>query len=327
MQNLQSGLAAQEQPAILSRQYRISFITNAIVIFIALLGLIGMAFNIPKLYFWRLGETAMPYQSAILLILLSIGYGSQIIPICLQKPFSRWIGILCFGSVFLFALSEIVAFIMSGQQLTLKEFLEPSNPFKGHISFYAALGFVLASASSFFIFTIRTEKYWNYWLIQVWGILLINLTAFGFAENLAALPIARFFTSVPASVGLFCYGIALLFYPGGRLHLVTPFFSTSLLTRFYAYLLWAVWLALLIWQASWANAYLGVVHLLTARAHTMVVFDELLEVVLFSFILGLGLHILGTLDQNTRLMQAYQQSEQRLEESFDRYAMLAATNP
>ena len=307
----------------LSPQRRISAIANAIVFLVGFSGLLGIAFGLPRLYFWGLGQTAMTNDAAISLVILSIGYAFQSIPRFSQKRFSKGISILCFGIVLIYALSEIFTFIVSGNEVTLKELTEPISPFKG-LSFYAALGLAFASSSSFLICVACTKRQWGNWTIQILGILLVSLTAFGFAENIAATPIAKFFTSIPTSVALFCYGIALLFYPVSRLHLIAPFFSTKL-TRFYTFLVCATWLIVSIWQAYWVNSYLGIYHLSVAKPNTAIVFHELLDVLLLSIILGIGLHILGTLDQNTRLMKAYRESERKLEEAFNSYALLAAT--
>lgn len=306
------------------QKHYIAWVSVGAVLLIGILGILGIILDIPRLYDWDLRGMAMNYQAALALAGLAIGHGIQQAALYFQKVSLKILASVFFLIVLIFGLTEISAFILADPTSTLQEFLAPHSPLDGHISFYAALGIFISALASLFLFIGDYDRSWASWIVQLSGILLLSLASFGFAENLGSSPTFRFLVSIPSSLGLFFYGVALLFFPLVNFHLRLPFYTSGSI-RIYTVSLCLIWLVIVFWQAVWANAYLGTYNFTDDNVHSLVVIDELFEVLLSAIILGLGLHILSSMEQLNLIKNELLASNSKLENALDSIGMLSST--
>src|SRR5690606_7022542 len=112
-----------------------------------------------------------------------------------------------YSAVLIFGLFKIVIFLAAGNVITMEEFLRPSSPGQGNLSFQTALGITIASAAALSLWLIDAKCSWASWTTQLLIVILISMAAFGFAENMGPLTYFRHLISIPASVGWFFFGM------------------------------------------------------------------------------------------------------------------------
>lgn len=309
-----------------SPTYKVAITAVTLSFLVAYVGLLGILLDIPVLYNWDLRGITFGSKTITCLLLLSIGYLVSLFSPSTSSPHRglRYFAMACYGMAFLIGFKEVVSYMVADKSLTLEEFLVPYSPVQGHMSLYSALGVQLAAFSSVVSLFMAKERPWTHWAMQIGGVLLINLALFGFIENIGKTPLFHLFISIPASIGLLCYGVALLFYPVHTLHLAYAFFSNPQ-TRWYTFLFCCAWLGLVAWQSILGILYLNPYDLTVKTVSTILVLDDLIEILISSAILGLGLHILGTMSKTVALTKAVEESSQKLQSAFDSFAILAAT--
>jgi signal transduction histidine kinase len=302
---------------VLKRQLHITVIANLVVFIIGLAGFAGIILDRPTLYDWDQNGLAMNIQSILALLILSVGYFFHTLPKPRENGFYHAIATACYTGVLIIGLTESINFLIVGQHVSIEAFLVMDEPLQGRITFYASLGYLMASSGALVYLYLSDRSQWVPRFVQLISIVLITMAAYGIAQSLAFIPILRFFIPLSSSVGLFLFGLVLLFYPHPDSLLTRPFFSTPL-NRVYALGIILIWLGSILWLSVIANTYLPDLNLQADVAADIVVFSELVEIILAAAFLGLSLLILGTLDRSAMLTH-------RLQESFDSNAMLAAT--
>jgi signal transduction histidine kinase len=137
-------------------------------------------------------------------------------------------------------------------------------------------------------------------------------------HNFSSLQLFQHFISLPSSIELILFGLALTMSRAHYSYLLKPFYSLSPWILLYTGIVCLSWLLFVMWQAFGWVTQLTSPEMSIAMARGPFLFIEIFEAVFCAFVLGIGLNILGVLDENARLYH-------KLQESFQNYALLAAT--
>lgn len=309
----------------LTLQYNVSRVANTLILLASIVGLVGITLHVPVLYYWHLHGIPFHLVPALALVVISAGYLLLLSPEWLRKKkLIMPLALLCFLiPILTVGIIDMRALAFGDGHANVDVFLGTmsSTSIKRSIPLYADIGVLLGSITSFIYFSVLyVRERCSPLFLQIPGIVLTSLAAFGFLENIADVPIYQYLISMPASFCLFMFGIAMTFFPTSEPMLVHPFASASRRTRFYTLILCLGWSGAVLWQTLGLSGFfmegVGTDSLHTIRH--MVIIDDLFEVIFSSFLLILGLHIVTKLEITTELAA-------KLHKAFNNYALLAAT--
>lgn len=282
----------------------LTFVCMGIVFFIGLLIALGQMLNMPLLSQWSNSSPIAPLLSSIALLLLTIGYYSRQMTDTLLKT-NRYLPLLCAIGLF------IIAFSQSGFSRPDSLIFRWEN---SNIAFYQPLILILSGLINLTTVFTRQNSTGSLWIVQAGGLLILNISVISLTHYVFALQPFSVLLSLPESVAFTAYSLALLF---SNIE-ISPFFSQSARTQAHTAGFFLLWLSLILWSAYVWHHYLQVLPLPPQTLLSLDTITDWAEAVFLTLLLGLGIHLINSSDRHTLLAQ-------RLKDSFNRYATLAAT--
>lgn len=302
-----------EQHSVSCQQLVISGLGSTVVFMISISGLMGIMFQIPWLYNWGVERAAMSVGVMYSFIMLASGFLIQLFHPKLPGRGQKFALTVLYLLPFLLSIGELSDLWRTGAEISIQDYLLPEDPLSGRISFYSALGILMASVGG--LLNVMTPR--RFWQMMGIGLFLVNLGMFTLVENVGPYSVFRFLIAVPSSVGMLAMGVSMIFFPKRESIIGYTLFSNRS-TLIYTLFLLVLWGSLIIWQAGVGTLGTAPLDFHANPAHNMVILDEMLQVIFTTILLSFGLYILGLLDKNSNLMRQYQNVVKR-------YSMLAAT--
>jgi signal transduction histidine kinase len=313
------GLSEAFTDQKLSGRQKLSLMANTVVLLIGICALFGALLHIPLLYTWHVSGVNMHLKMSIALILLSIGFFIQ------EKSANNRRGPLgistlaCYLGAFYVGVHGIFAYFNNiNVSMAMDALLAEDPPVGGEITLYGALGLTLLTAVLLFRFFYRPSRYASLWGIHFPSLLLLNLAAFGLIESWAIIPLYRYLTSTPGSLAFVCFSLAILFSPAHTSPITVPLTSKVPRVRMLLLALMIMWVGTVLWQTIGSSIIVGPDLARISAIRSQLLLDDIVQIIFSTLILGLGLYILGTLEEKFFLVR-------KLNESFDNHALLATT--
>ncbi len=312
--------AGKNKPEIqeLPKQSALALVAVGITLLLGLSKIVGVILNHPEVIVWPPDNVPFRFLAALSLVLLVVSYLLQWYNRDNAKKTMTVAAFLAALSVLGIAAFEVFNIFQNGLDLTLRQYMLPISGSAGNLPIYSILGLLLASITTLFNLMVRPKGKLFILGVQVPSLVLISLATYGFLESLGDVLLFRHLVSLPVSLALLTYGLAMAMFPREQLHLLRSVFSASPWIKFYMGLIVLGWFATAVWQTIGTNRIVSATPINLAEVTMLILEDDIIEVIISSALLILGLHILQKLDENMSLSR-------RLKEAFHHYGLLAAT--
>lgn len=304
-------------------EHKICVTLSLLILAIGLVSLWGILNQYAFFYLWGISSKMVRLEVVYAVILLASGY----LIFCKAKTLSpgssaykirKLISALCFMAVFGIFILETMQVMQEKQASDVNNLFIPFSPEAGITPLARIMGLFIASITALVYLLGPQTAFWTLLGVQLPGVFLASFGIVALMHFVIPITYFNLLFSVPGSLAMFLFGLLLMFSRAQSSLLMRPFFASYPHIRLYTVILCVAWVALAFWQSYIWHSYAINLPL----EHSLLLgFDFLIDLtaaICLSFILGASLHVIGTLERDTLLID-------KLQESMDNHALLAAT--